>query len=60
MPNYIALTGSLSCIGRAGKAPVPPLNLVGDFGIGGMLLALGIFATRAGETARQALAALPE
>jgi hypothetical protein len=59
--NYIAITGPLSCIGRAGEALVPPLNLVGDFGICGMLLArLASFATRAGETARQALAALPE
>lgn len=42
--NYIALTGALHSIGRAGEAPVPPLNLVGDFGGGGMLLALGIVA----------------
>jgi alpha-methylacyl-CoA racemase len=40
--NYIALSGTLSMIGRAGEAPVPPLNLVGDFGGGGMLLAFGI------------------
>ena len=40
--NYIALTGVLHAIGRAGSAPVPPLNLVGDFGGGGMLLAFGI------------------
>jgi alpha-methylacyl-CoA racemase len=40
--NYIAITGALSCIGRAGEPPVPPLNLVGDFGGGGMLLAFGI------------------
>jgi alpha-methylacyl-CoA racemase len=40
--NYIALTGALHAIGRAGEAPVPPLNLVGDFGGGGMLLAFGI------------------
>ena len=40
--NYIALTGALHAIGRAGGAPVPPLNLVGDFGGGGMLLAFGI------------------
>ena len=39
--NYIALAGVLGAIGRAGEAPVPPLNLVGDFG-GGMLLAFGI------------------
>ncbi len=40
--NYIALSGVLHAIGRAGDAPVPPLNLVGDFGGGGMLLAFGI------------------
>jgi alpha-methylacyl-CoA racemase len=40
--NYIALTGVLNAIGRAGGPPVPPLNLVGDFGGGGMLLAFGI------------------
>ncbi len=40
--NYIALTGILHAIGRAGSAPVPPLNLIGDFGGGGMLLAFGI------------------
>ena len=42
--NYIALSGALHAIGRAGEKPVPPLNLVGDFGGGGMLLALGIVA----------------
>jgi alpha-methylacyl-CoA racemase len=40
--NYIALTGALHAIGRAGQAPVPPLNLVGDYGGGGMYLAFGI------------------
>jgi len=40
--NYIALSGALHAIGRAGEAPVAPLNLVGDFGGGGMLLAFGI------------------
>jgi alpha-methylacyl-CoA racemase len=40
--NYIALSGVLNAIGRAGGPPVPPLNLVGDFGGGGMLLAFGI------------------
>ena len=40
--NYIALSGTLHSIGRAGGPPVPPLNLVGDFGGGGMLLAFGI------------------
>jgi alpha-methylacyl-CoA racemase len=40
--NYIALTGALHAIGRPGERPVPPLNLVGDFGGGGMLLAYGM------------------
>jgi alpha-methylacyl-CoA racemase len=40
--NYIALSGTLSLIGRKGERPVPPLNLVGDFGGGGMLLAYGV------------------
>ncbi len=40
--NYIALAGALHPIGPAGEAPVPPLNLVGDFGGGGMLLAFGV------------------
>src|SRR5882672_4830222 len=40
--NYIALTGVLHAIGRKGEAPVPPLNLVGDFGGGGMLLGFGV------------------
>jgi alpha-methylacyl-CoA racemase len=42
--NYIALAGALEPIGRKGERPVPPLNLVGDFGGGGMLLAFGIAA----------------
>lgn len=40
--NYIALSGALYGIGRKGEPPVPPLNLVGDFGGGGMMLAFGI------------------
>ena len=40
--DYIAIGGALHAIGRAGEAPVPPLNLVGDFGGGGMLLAFGV------------------
>ena len=40
--NYISLGGALAHIGRAGEAPVPPLNLVGDFGGGGMFLAFGV------------------
>jgi len=40
--NYIALSGALHAIGPSGAGPVPPLNLVGDFGGGGMLLAFGL------------------
>jgi len=40
--NYISLSGALHAIGRAGERPVPPLNLVGDFGGGGMFLAFGV------------------
>ena len=42
--NYIALTGALHAIGNADRPPPPPLNLIGDYGGGGMLLALGILA----------------
>jgi alpha-methylacyl-CoA racemase len=42
--DYIALAGALWPIGRRGDRPVPPLNLVGDFGGGGLLLAFGICA----------------
>ncbi len=42
--NYIALSGCLHGIGRAGEPPVPPLNLVGDYGGGAMFLATGILA----------------
>ncbi len=42
--NYISIAGALEPIGRAGERPVPPLNLVGDFGGGGLLLALGVVA----------------
>jgi alpha-methylacyl-CoA racemase len=42
--NYIALAGALEPLGRAGQQPTPPINLVGDFGGGGMLLALGVCA----------------
>ncbi len=52
--NYISLSGALHAIGEPGGKPVPPLNLVGDFGGGGMLLAFGIVAalferTRSGQ-----------
>lgn len=40
--NYIALAGALEPMGRRGEGPTPPLNLVGDFGGGGMFLAFGI------------------
>ena len=40
--NYIGLAGALHAVGRRGEGPVPPLNLVGDFGGGGMLLAYGM------------------
>ncbi len=42
--DYIALSGTLAAIGPADGKPVPPLNLVGDFGGGGMLLAFGMLA----------------
>ncbi|WP_372656452.1 CaiB/BaiF CoA transferase family protein [Hydrogenophaga sp.] len=42
--NYIAISGALHAVGRAGEAPVPPLNYVGDFGGGAMLLAVGILS----------------
>jgi alpha-methylacyl-CoA racemase len=52
--DYIALAGALSPIGRAGERPLPPLNLLGDFGGGGMLLAFGVVcalleASRSGQ-----------
>ena len=40
--NYISLAGALAHFGRAGEPPVPPLNMVGDFGGGGMFLAFGV------------------
>ncbi|HWS47529.1 MAG TPA: CaiB/BaiF CoA-transferase family protein [Acidimicrobiia bacterium] len=40
--NYIALAGALAHFGRAGEKPVPPINLVGDFGGGGMFMAFGV------------------
>lgn len=42
--NFVALSGALWSIGRVGESPVPPLNLLGDFGGGGMLLAFGVLA----------------
>ena len=42
--NYLSLTGALHAIGRAGEAPVPPLNLAADFGGGALYLAVGVLA----------------
>jgi alpha-methylacyl-CoA racemase len=42
--NYIAVTGALHAIGRPGEAPPPPLNYVGEYGGGAMLLAVGVLA----------------
>lgn len=42
--NYIALTGALHGIGRPGETPPPPVNFIGDFGGGGMLLLVGVLA----------------
>jgi alpha-methylacyl-CoA racemase len=52
--DYIALAGALHPMGPAGGPPVPPLNLLGDFGGGGMLLALGVLAAllEAGRSGR--------
>jgi alpha-methylacyl-CoA racemase len=52
--NYISLAGALAHFGRLGEPPTPPLNMVGDFGGGGMLLAYGVVcglleAARSGE-----------
>ena len=52
--NYIALSGVLHTVGRAGERPVPPVNYIGDFGGGGMMLAYGmvsaILAVKMGGT----------
>lgn len=52
--NYIALAGALAPIGRRGQRPVPPLNVLGDFAGGGMLLAMGLAAAlvEAGRSGR--------
>lgn len=49
--NYLAQSGALGALGPAGQPPVPPLNLLGDFGAGGMLLAFGILAAVHGARA---------
>ena len=46
--NYIGITGVLHMVGTRGGKPVPPVNLVGDFGGGGMLLAFGMVAALLG------------
>ena len=58
--NYISIGGALGSIGREGQPPTPPLNLVGDFGGGGMLLVVGVLgallharATRRGPGRRR-------
>ncbi|MFC7550900.1 CaiB/BaiF CoA transferase family protein [Plantactinospora sp. GCM10030261] len=60
--DYLALTGALHGIGRADEPPVPPLNLLGDFGGGGMMLAFGVVcalhAVRAGGTGQVVDAAI--
>lgn len=52
--NYISITGALHLIGESGRRPMPPLNLVGDMGGGGMLLLAGILAAliEAGRSGR--------
>lgn len=52
--NYIALSGALAAIGPADGPPLPPLNLIGDFGGGGLFLAFGMLAAliEAGRTGR--------
>lgn len=47
--NYISMTGVLNAIGKEGEPPVPPLNMVGDFGGGSMFLVSGILAALAGR-----------
>ena len=60
--DYLAITGALYGIGRPGERPVPPLNLVGDFGGGGMFLAYGVvcalLSVRAGGTGQVVDAAI--
>ncbi len=62
--NYIAISGVLDAIGRAGEAPVPPLNLLGDYGGGGLMLAFGmvsaIMAVRGGAPGRVVDCAMAE
>ncbi len=57
--NYIALSGVLHTVGRAGERPVPPVNYIGDFGGGGMMLAFGmvsaLLAVKTGEASGQVI-----
>jgi alpha-methylacyl-CoA racemase len=46
--NYIALSGVLGALGRSGEKPTPPINLVGDFGGGAMMLAFGMVSALLG------------
>jgi alpha-methylacyl-CoA racemase len=48
--NYVGLSGALHAIGPSDRPPPPPLNLVGDYGGGGMLLAFGVLAAIVGVT----------
>ncbi len=52
--NYIAISGALHALGRAGEKPTPPINLVGDYGGGAMMLAFGMVCAMlsAGRTGR--------
>ena len=54
--NYIALAGALHAYGRAGEKPTPPINMVGDFGGGGMMLAFGMVVGAAPRRRRPARA----
>ncbi|NLU79696.1 CoA transferase [Micromonospora sp. HNM0581] len=60
--DYLALTGALHGVGRPDEPPVPPMNLLGDFGGGGMMLALGVvsalYAVRGGATGQVVDAAI--
>ena len=47
--NYISMTGALNAIGKDGEPPVPPLNMIGDFGGGSMFLVSGILAALVGR-----------
>ncbi|MBU6266714.1 MAG: CoA transferase [Sphingomonadales bacterium] len=62
--NYIALSGALEAMGRPGEKPPVPLNLVGDYGAGGMLLAFGmitaLYAVRGGGLGRVVDAAISD